>query len=92
MLVLGRLSGRGMLMKKIRALLVLLLFVAPLAMAQNRIVIDGTGDSQQLLRILAKAFEQANPGTEVVVPDSVGSSGGVRSLLKGNSWHGLPGR
>ncbi|WP_169513259.1 PstS family phosphate ABC transporter substrate-binding protein [Geopsychrobacter electrodiphilus] len=62
----------------------LLLTLAMPAAAQNQITIDGTGDSQELLRTLAQAFEVVNPGMQVVVPDSIGSSGGVKSLIKGN--------
>lgn len=62
-----------------------LLLVAGSAMAQSQLVIEGTGDSQQLLRQLATAFEALNPGTQVVVPDSIGSAGGIKSLVKGKS-------
>ncbi len=55
------------------------------AMAQSQLNIPGTGDGQQLLRQLARAFEAANPGTRILIPDSVGSSGGVKALLKGKS-------
>ena len=61
---------------------VVLLFAAN-AIAQDRLVVAGTGDSQTLMRNLAGAFEQANPGSRVDVPDSVGSSGGIRALIKG---------
>ena len=52
-------------------------------MALEQLVIDGTGDSQPLLRQLGKAFEAANPGTKIIVPESIGSSGGVKSLING---------
>ncbi len=48
--------------------------------AQERLVVAGTGSSQVLLRILGQAFEQQNPGSQVIVPDSVGSSGGIKML------------
>lgn len=54
-----------------------------LIFAQEKIVIAGTGDSQQILRLLARAFESANPGKKIEVPDSIGSSGGIKSLLEG---------
>lgn len=59
-----------------------LLFAAT-AMAQNQLVIEGTGDSQLLLRELAKAFEAGNSGTQIIIPDTIGSSGGVKALAKG---------
>jgi len=61
----------------------LLLLIVP-ASADNILKIDGTGDSQELLRSLAEAFEIANSGIQIDVPDSIGSSGGVKSLIKGN--------
>ncbi len=65
----------------VASLLVVLLSTT--AMAQDQLVIEGTGDSQQLLRQLAKAFEAVHPGTRIIVPDSIGSSGGVKALSKG---------
>ena len=53
------------------------------AMAQDQLTIEGTGDSQTLLRHLAKKFEQLNPKTKIIVPDSIGSSGGIKALHKG---------
>ena len=43
----------------------------------------GTGDSQELLRTLGTAFEKANPGVAMVVPDSVGSDGGIKAAAAG---------
>ena len=43
----------------------------------------GTGDSQELLRTLGAAFEKANPGVSIVVPDSVGSDGGIKAAAAG---------
>lgn len=59
-----------------------LLFVNSV-LAQSHMVIAGTGDSQQLLRQLAKGFEKVNPGKQISVPDSIGSSGGVKALIHG---------
>ena len=50
---------------------------------QETITICGTGDSQELLRLLAIKFEQLNPDVRVVVPDSIGSSGGIKATAKG---------
>jgi phosphate transport system substrate-binding protein len=48
-------------------------------------IIAGTGDSQPLLRHLAKRFENDNisSGILVYVPDSIGSGGGILALKKG---------
>lgn len=54
-----------------------------LVLAQEKIVVAGTGDSLQILRLLAGAFESANPGKKIEVPDSIGSSGGIKSLAEG---------
>ena len=51
--------------------------------AENEIVIEGTGDSQQLLRILASAFEKTHPGAQVNIPDAIGSSGGIKATADG---------
>lgn len=58
---------------------------APVAAAQEKIIIAGTGDSQELLRDLAARFEQNNPGKKIEVPDSIGSSGAIRATAMGRS-------
>jgi phosphate transport system substrate-binding protein len=67
--------------------------VHPLAHAQNpdknglakSFVVAGSGDSQPLLRHVAKRFESDNisSGIIVYVPDSIGSGGGILALKKG---------
>ncbi|MCK9602951.1 MAG: substrate-binding domain-containing protein [Candidatus Omnitrophica bacterium] len=57
--------------------------ITGISLAQERIVVAGTGDSQELLRVLANAFEKVNPGKKVEVPYSVGSSGGIRLVREG---------
>ncbi|MBF0455700.1 MAG: substrate-binding domain-containing protein [Magnetococcales bacterium] len=49
------------------------------------LVIAGTGDSQALLRHVARRFEQdhLSSGILVDVPDSIGSGGGILALQKG---------
>ena len=57
-----------------------------LAVAEaTALTIAGTGDSQDLLRILAQRFMRDNPDIQVVVPDSVGTTGGIRSVLAGKA-------
>ncbi len=50
------------------------------AQTSQKIVIAGTGDSQILLRMLAASYQQSHPNSVVEIPDSVGSSGGVKAL------------
>ncbi len=45
------------------------------------LVIPGTGDSQAMLRAVAERFNAEQTAMEVVIPDSVGSSGGITALL-----------
>lgn len=52
-------------------------------LAGQKLVIAGTGDSQELLRVLGKKFEKLNPEMEIEIPDSVGTLGGIRALKKG---------
>jgi phosphate transport system substrate-binding protein len=50
--------------------------------AGEKISVPGTGDSQELLRELASAFEQKLSSVgKVEVPESVGSTGGIKALL-----------
>lgn len=51
----------------------------------GELVIEGTGDSQILLRTLARYFEERYPGTIVRVPESTGSSGGIKAVGMGNA-------
>jgi len=60
-----------------------LLSAVGIAAAQEKVTLCGTGDSQELLRALGTAFEKANPGVAVVVPDSVGSDGGIKAAAAG---------
>ena len=41
----------------------------------EQLVIPGTGASEVILQELAAAFNAENPGSEVIVPPSVGSGG-----------------
>lgn len=73
-------------MKKIVSVFMVALFLlatSSICSAQKKIIVAGTGASQQLLRVLAEAFEKANPGTKIEVPDSIDSSGGIRAAAKG---------
>jgi phosphate transport system substrate-binding protein len=53
---------------------------------QSEIVtLPGTGDSQDVLRELARAYLEQYPDRRVVVPDSIGSEGGIRVVGTGES-------
>jgi phosphate transport system substrate-binding protein len=64
------------------SLTLIVLFSGPAA-AGGKIVISGSGDSQDLLRAMASAFEKANPGARVVIAKSIGSDGGIRAVERG---------
>ncbi|MHB1378055.1 MAG: substrate-binding domain-containing protein [Desulfobulbia bacterium] len=49
------------------------------------LVIPGTGDSEVLLRNLAQLYTRNRPGITVEIPESIGSGGGIRSVLSGKS-------
>lgn len=49
----------------------------------RKIEVAGTGDSQEVLRKVAGALEKKLPDVLIEVPDSVGTSGGIKALLAG---------
>jgi len=51
--------------------------------AKKTIAICGSGDSQNLLRQLAVAYEQSHPDVSIDVPDSIGSGGGIKATAAG---------
>ena len=69
-------------------ILPLLLLLSPSQTAATdlvTLVVAGTGDSQSLLKKLASAFRQTEAGRDIIiqVPDSIGSSGGIKALIAG---------
>ncbi|WP_040334149.1 substrate-binding domain-containing protein [Candidatus Magnetobacterium casense] len=56
------------------------------------LVIEGTGDSQDLLRVLAKAYEKSHRGTKIEIPDSVGTTGGIKLTAEGKCVMGRTAR
>jgi len=68
------------------SLALILLTAAPVSpflnkcLANEHLVVDGTGDSQAILRMLAQQFMNSRPERIVKVPDSVGSGGGIKNL------------
>lgn len=47
--------------------------------------IAGTGDSQTLLRLIGKAFEEKYPNIQLEIPNSIGSGGGIKALIRGKT-------
>lgn len=72
------------LMQSVLALFIITLWTTP-ASALERLVIPGTGDSQELLRVAAQSFEKAHPELIIDIPDSVGSTGGIKRVLNGHA-------
>ena len=81
-------------MKKILTVLLVLLATSAIAWedaqdannpsTDRKIIVSGTGDSQELMRALAEAFtKKLNGKCLVEVPDSIGSTAGVKALAKG---------
>lgn len=69
--------------KSVLILVLAILLAGGSARAAERIVIAGTGDSQKLLRLLAKGYADGHPGAVIEVPDSIGSGGGIRAAASG---------
>jgi phosphate transport system substrate-binding protein len=65
--------------------LVLIVLSSSAAGQRGRLVISGSGDSQDLMTALASVFERANPGTKIQVSKSIGSSGGIRTVERGEA-------
>jgi phosphate transport system substrate-binding protein len=59
--------------------------VGPRAADFEPVTLPGTGDSQDLLRDLAQSYTAQHPGRAVMVPNSIGSDGGVRVVGAGEA-------
>jgi phosphate transport system substrate-binding protein len=74
---------------KIGAIALCAALVTPLLYAEEQLpgnlVIEGTGDSQALLREIAECFEKYYPETTIQVPESIGSSGGIKAVRAGDA-------
>lgn len=66
-------------------LLLLVLAAGPARAHTTSLAIPGTGDSEALLRAVAEAFTAANPDIVVEIPDSVGSTGGIKAVAAGKA-------
>ncbi len=49
------------------------------------LTIPGTGDSQAMLRAMIPLFQARHPGVALVIPHTVGSSGGIKALIDGSA-------
>ena len=68
--------------KKIIVFFIFILLILSGMNAKDKIIVGGTGACQDLLRALARGFMSSNSGT-VEVPNSIGSSGGIKAMAKG---------
>ncbi len=59
---------------------------------ENELRLGGTGTTRGTMELIAKAFEQANPGVNVNVLSSLGSTGGVKAATAGAIDIGLSAR
>lgn len=53
--------------------------------AAETLAIPGSGSMQSMLRDVAAAFNKANPGTVVEIPDSIGTGGGFKAAGDGSA-------
>jgi len=60
--------------------------------AAETLVIPGSGSMQAMLREHAAAFNKANPGTVVEIPDSIGTGGGMKAAGEGTARIARAGR
>ena len=67
----------------IKTLIFVFSLLPAIVQAQQTIEIAGTGDSQSLLREIAVRFQQKHPDLKIRIPDSIGSGGGIKGLLRG---------
>ncbi len=76
---------RAMKYKLLSAFLIALPLI-PVASWAQTITIPGTGDAIQILQALADRYNALHPqAATVVIPPSIGSSGGIRAVLKGKA-------
>jgi phosphate transport system substrate-binding protein len=66
----------------ISILLVVALASGPAFALSGELVIEGTGDSQGILRDLSWQFMRVHSKVAIAIPESVGSSGGIEALRK----------
>lgn len=59
--------------------LVMTFSISGVVLAED-ITIVGTGSGMSLLQSVGEIFTQKNPDTKIIVPESIGSSGGIKSV------------
>jgi phosphate transport system substrate-binding protein len=64
----------------------------PAAEVMGTLKIGGTGAALESIRTVAEAFRKEHPGVRVVIPPSLGSSGGIKAVLAGTLDVGLSSR
>jgi phosphate transport system substrate-binding protein len=72
------------------ALVLLMLLTAANANEPNtgslpKVVISGSGDSYELMQAIAKAMMAKVSGVQIVVPESIGSAGGIKAVVAGKA-------
>jgi len=70
-------------MKKFLIILLILTVTLIYSQTGDKVVVQGTGANQDLLRNLAEQFMAINKSIKVEVPDSIGSSGGIKGVIDG---------
>jgi phosphate transport system substrate-binding protein len=81
-----RMNNNILYLRWIPVLVLLVVLIVPerVAFGEN-LVIPGTGACETILNELAKAFNESNPGENVIVPQSTGSGGGITAVIKGQA-------
>lgn len=59
--------------------------MSPPAARDETVMLPGTGDSQDLLRAIAKRYTERYTERHVIIPDSTGSGGGIKAVGTGTS-------
>jgi phosphate transport system substrate-binding protein len=72
--------------------LLLALALSPAAVSAETVRISGTGGAAGGMRLLAEAYRKEDPGVNVVILRSMGSSGGIRAALAGKLDIGVSAR
>lgn len=61
-------------------------------LADEKLMLGGSGNALGSMKLLGSAFEKTHPGITVVMLPSLGSSGGIKAVSKGTIDIGLSGR
>lgn len=68
------------------------IFLVHTPVLAEQLVIPGSGSCEVILSELAAAFDAANPGSEIIIPESIGSVGAVNLVASGETVLGRVGR